>query len=73
MLAVDFIAREGHYHTSCQKDYTHTVDRNEKSNSDSNAFEEQAAHQADFECMRDYVKESIFYRCNVEQMSMLRE
>ena len=62
------IAREAHYHTSGRKDYTHTGDCNEKSNNDSKAIEEHAAHLAVFEYMHDYAEES-----DVEQMSMLKE
>lgn len=70
---VDLVAKEAHYHPSCRKQYTRTLQRHQQSNKDSKSIEEQNAHKAAFEYISKHVKESIIDGCNVERMSMLRE
>ena len=69
---VNLVAKEAHYHNSCRKEYT----RPSKQRSGigrGNQSEIEAAHQAAFDHVCDFVGESIISGLNVARMSTLRE
>ena len=69
---VDLVAKEAHYHYSCRQEYTRPS--KQRSGTDrGNQSEIEAAHQAAFGHVCDFVGESIISGLNVVRMSTLRE
>ena len=58
ILNGDLIAREAHYHTSCQKNYTRADDRHELCDKDERVVEELNAHQTAFDYISSYIEEN---------------
>ena len=72
---VDLCAQEAYYHESCRKDLTCSDDRrpHRKSEDYPSNVKLQAAHDAAFSHLANYVNKSIIEDLNVERITMLRE
>ena len=63
------IAKEGHYHASCRREYTKKYD----TPLDTELPENLTAHEKVIQWIKDYIEETIIAQSKVERVTMLRE